>query len=181
MYGISIQYQPHPEKFETAYLSTRRSGAAGQALTEKKRAYRKSRMELAKATTRMGAIMGLLARIDPNRDVVNMDLEKLCQETDKLIEQANEQKELGHALAQEIILLALEENHGPDAEAIFDTFCDAQIEKLMLTLESGEQPADFFPSHATQPKPSSTTPQDAGRSEPSSSTGSPGGTSKAAP
>jgi hypothetical protein len=161
MIGIPIQII-RDGKDETIYLSTRRSGVKGGELRDAKRAYRQARLEIARLTTKMSLIAVRVNKIPDEADHLAADLEKLCDDMDKLTIGLDSARQAVQDAAEHVISLAIEDNHGQETASILDCLTDSQIEALVSVLETGETPADFFPSRATQPSAKDTTPPAAG-------------------
>lgn len=161
MIGIPVQIS-RDGKDETIYLSTRRSGVKGGELRDAKRAYRQARLEIARLTTKMSLIAIRVNKIPDEANHLAADLEKLCADMDQLTVGLDAARQAVQDAAEHVVSLAIEDNHGDETAAILDCLTDAQIEALVGVLESGEAPADFFPSRATRPSASATTPPAAG-------------------
>lgn len=134
--------------WEVVYLSTQRSGELGIQLGKLKANCRKLRRLIAGAAKR-AALVALAAGKAESADYGKLlDLSK--SQDDAMAEQESLSAQLLES-AGILARLALEANYGPGAVAILDALTDAQILALPGILESGETPADFFPSSVTPP------------------------------
>lgn len=179
MIGIPVSIE-RDGKDETIYLSTRRSGENGNAMHAAMKTYREQHLFEARLSARMGLITISVGKIPDDADSFVEKLRGLAEDMDTLAKQAAGAREAKADAALEVVRLALLDNHGPDTEAIMDCLTDKQIEQMVGIIQTGETPADFFPSRATRPSASTTTPAAAAPGAHSSKPGSTAPTSKPA-
>lgn len=178
-------------KDETIYLSTRRSGPAGQAMRDAKRRYNDACLQIAKGTTKLSLLMVRVKQIPDDADPASPeelrragrlaeDLQALCADADKISDELQSARQAVQDAAEDLIGLAIRDNHGPETEAILDCLSDAQIQTLVKVIESGEPPEDFFIYRATPPSASTILPSAGAPGAPSSKPALPDLTSRKA-
>ena len=148
MNGIPVPVMRNGSK-ETVYLSTRRSGSEGEKLRAHKAAFREARNKALKLSTRIAT----LARAPAGATLD--DLDGLISRQEAALDAMQEAVSRAAHEAEQVVLQALRENHGKEAEAIVDCLTDKQLADCVSIIETGDVPADFFPSPGIQPKPSS--------------------------
>ena len=79
MNGIPVRIERNGQP-ETVYLSTRRSGDAGESMKKHKRAYHKANLAIAKASQRIVMLMAKAEKLDPERDDYVEALERVSVE-----------------------------------------------------------------------------------------------------
>lgn len=177
MNGIPIRIRRDGEQ-ETVYLSTARSGEAGETIRQAKHAAGAAMRAVFATETQISILLQKADRADKNGAPIE-DVEKLAAEMTALAESAAAAREAALAACEKLWLACLWPNHGPDSVGILDCLGDAQARAILKIIEIAEEPKDFFPLNAPPPSASSTGPGAGSTSGSSSNTGSPPPTSKA--
>ena len=158
MNGIPVTIQRNGVE-ETVYLSTRRSGKAGESMKNHKRAFHHANVNVSKAMNRVVMIMTKAEKVDPATDSYTDALERLSAEQETAVDAAEVLKQEVFGEALHLVRLSLTENHGAtDTVEIMDCLTDKQVVQLVTVIETGDTPEDFFPSRAILPKESSISP-----------------------
>jgi len=167
--GIPLTIRRDGE-LEKVYLSTHRSGEKGEKFRTLKREFHRAHIEAAKAGKSSILTMEKAEKIE---DIET--LEKLAAEQDGAMDRLDEARARTMELAEAIVRESLGGNY-PDGEVdgIMDCMTDAQLVKCVSIIETGDVPADFFPSPDTPPSESTTSPPGGSISGSSSSTDTPG-------
>jgi len=169
MIGIPIKVRVNGQE-EVCFLSTRRSGDAGEHMKHARRKFHEARHASARAYTRQVTIAGRAENLDPSRATYVEELERLEAEQNKTLEAGLAKKFEAEEWAEKYVRLAFAENHGREmAERILDELTPADLTALIEIAESGEAPEDFFPRRVIQPKPNSILPPEESSGESSSS------------
>ena len=180
MNGVPVKILRNGEQ-ETIYLSTRRSGDAGNKLRVAKRRYHKAEARVAKLASSMIIISDKAdALIAEGKSLADGTLEELYARHEKVLDEMHDAKDKALELAEEVVRLALKENYGKKSDEIMDCLTDRQLAQCVGIIETGQTPADFFQSPDTQPSESGMSPTGDTTSGSSSKKGSQAGTSKKA-
>ena len=172
MIGIPIEIERNG-KTEKIYLSTRRSGPAGQKMVEARNIARRERLNSARLATQLSILMARVEKM-PDDDA---KLQAIARDADNLVNAVGKAAQAAKDATELAVRLAIEDNHGLETEKILDGLSDKDIEQMLTTLETGAMPEDFFQRHAIQPKPNSIMPGADGSGVSSLSAASPGPTS----
>lgn len=161
---------------KTLFLATRRSGEAGDAMREAMREYRRHQMAMAKASQSYRTAEARIAKLGGDDERV----ERLIEQRDGQFERLLESEQAALKAAENLVRLSLTENYGrANALAAMDQLCDDDLHEMVVTIQTGEQPEDFFLSRARREKASSFSPPDGSPSGSFSSTDSPAESSSA--
>ena len=162
---------------KVVYLATARYGEGGAALSGAKKAYRKKSLEVAKLSRRYALVERRLDKLE----VTDLQLDPLSEKRDAMLDAFAGAEEAVNEEAQKIVLLSLTEGYGREkAEEILNQFTDGDMQAAVETIQTGEQPADFFPSSEQPPKLSTTSPSGDTPADSSSITDSADGSGKKA-
>lgn len=153
MNGIPLRIKRDGQT-ETVYLSTIRSGEIGKKIRELKGQYRAFQRKLTTAQKQIG-----LATLAVGKGDLPMDkLIEISTEQDQAIADRDRLAESVLACCEAIAAETLAPNYGIESFRILDALTDAQIRAIPQILESGDVPADFFPSPDTPASASGTLP-----------------------
>jgi len=163
---------------KTVYLATRRSGEAGESMRQSRRDFNKHNLAAAKAGKRLLSVDRRLENLPADDE----RLDALENESEKLLGVIQEQSDKAQEAATKLVRLSLTEVYGTNEKAgeIMDMLSDKDVLGMVLAIESGEQPEDFFPSPDRRPRQTSTSPPGDSPPRPSSEADSPGPTSEPA-
>ena len=155
---------------KVVYLSTRRSGQAGESMKAARGQYRTAQRDLYKAAQRHRALARRVEQIDAGDD----RLDQLTTDQEAAFDAISTAQGVADTAAENIVRLSLTANYGKEkAVEIMDLLTDDDFHDMVLTMQTGEQPDDFFPSPGQPGKPTSTSQPDASSIESSSSGDSP--------
>jgi len=155
---------------KTLFLATRRSGEAGKSMRSAMREYRKHQMAMAKASQRYGTTEARIRKLGPDHEKLDGLIEKRDAQFDKLMDA----EALALEAAENVVRLSLTENYGKDkALEAMDQLTDSDMHEMVVTIQTGEQPDDFFQSREDRERLSSTLPPGGSPSESSLSTDTP--------
>lgn len=158
MIGVRIEIF-RDDKPETVYLSTVRTGMEGEAIATAKRECRAAKLAQAQMLPRVAFVTDKAERVPKDAPDRTEQLGALASEQDALIELLGAAQDREERAALAVTRLALEANYGAkEAARILDCMTDRQIGQCVGILETGETPADFFPSRATRPSGNGLTP-----------------------
>jgi hypothetical protein len=142
-YRISRQAEDGTLADKTVYLATPRSGERGNALRRAIRDQRRLSFELAEAAGRLERQQRRVEKaMDSAADLSSEDAAlTACTKTVALLLEAVED-------ATELaVKLSLEQNYGADKAAeVLDQLATQDLNGMLLAIEQGQQPKDFFPS-----------------------------------
>jgi len=173
MIGIPYRLMRSPDTGaveKVVYLSTRRSGEAGESMKAARGEYRSAQRDLYKAAQRHRSLARRVEQIDAEDD----RLDKLTTDQETAFDAISAAQGVADTAAERIVRLSLTANYGNEkAVEIIDLLTDDDLHDMVLTMQTGEQPDDFFPSPGLPGKPTSTLQQDASTTESSSSADSP--------
>jgi len=130
---------------EKAYLSTVRTGETGQKIRELKKKLREVKNREVKT---LKQVLLITDKAEKQTDISKLD--EMSVKQDELLGLSTSLAEEALDMAEELVAIALKENHGNDTNAILDCLTDRQILSCVKILETGEVPADFFPSPDTR-------------------------------
>lgn len=147
-HGIPMRFWNHREdREETVYLSTRRSGEAGQELRSLRHQYNACEARMRK----IGRDMRLVT-VGVRDDMPIEKLREAAAEQDNLQAQLLSVELSLDEIAHQLVRKALADCHGPDeAVRILDCLSDRQLHQAVRMLEIGEEPQDFFDGRGTRP------------------------------
>jgi len=178
MVGVAFQIMK-AGKPAKAYLSTRRSGAAGKKMKKLKRQFHKAEHAMSKASMCMYMAMERAEKLDASSDQYLEQLVELDTQQTKASEDLLTLGEESLDAATKLVECALRENHGPETTEIIDGLTDKQIKQCVAIIETGAEPEDFFLCGDILPKLPFTMPDDVVPPGHSLPTGSPVKTSSA--
>lgn len=160
---------------KTIYLSTRRSGQFGRAMHEAKRAYQDAEWTCAKATQRYAALSARIAALEAG----SQEFAGLLDARDAAYAQVLVAGREANDAATLTVSNSLAENYGPAAATdILDLLTQREINAMVMLIETGDLPKDFFGENDPSRKPITTSPSGAPRREAFSSADSARETSK---
>lgn len=149
---------------KTVYLATRRSGEAGQAMKEAKRAFHKHEMAVGRAYKRYQSLDVRVRRLEASgADSVD----QVIEQRDEAFARIQEEADLANDAAEKVVRLSLKENYHDQTDSILDICTDKDLAAMVVVIETGELPKDFFGSGGPPPKSSSTEPSGDSPEEPS--------------
>jgi len=143
-------------------LATSRYGAGGDAMRAAKKANRKAVFELLKASKRVALLDRRLAEMTAGDTEFNI----LQAESDAALEAVQDNTEAAMEHARKLVCLSLTENYGREtAEELVGELTERDLQGCLETIETGEQPEDFFPKGDRLAKSSATSPSDESSTE----------------
>ena|GEM_PF-2210509 len=167
---------PGPSE-KVVYLATRRSGEAGESMKQAKRDFRKAQMATVKAAQNFRTLNKRIEELPADHEKLDALIADREEASDEMLTHHGE----GVDAAEKLVRLSLVQNYGADgAEDILNQCTEDDLEDMVVTIQTGEQPSDFMQRREAPERSTSTSQPDASPSGSSSSADSASSSSSAA-
>jgi len=159
---------------KVVHLATRRSGEQGEAMKTARRDYRRQQKAMGKAFQRYSLMDRRIKELDAESELID----SLATERDAQFDALSQAEEAALDAAEKLVRLSLSAGYGGEvAGQIMDQLTESDFHDMVVTIQTGEQPEDFFRSNDRPAKSTPTSPAGGSSAGSSSSTDTPPGRS----
>jgi len=152
-------------------LGTRRSGEAGKSMKKAARQYSKLQFQVGKAYSQYEYLSRCVDELPVDSVEVDSFVEKRDKKMDEFQDLTEQWNDAGEILVKKSLSAAGYPNS--DVEGIMDQLTESDLHDMVVTVQMGEQPQDFFIRRERREKQTSTSQPGGSQQESSSSTATP--------